>query len=202
MKLLGRRSIAILITVVVVIVATLLGVYSTTGRYTREVEALFYDGIYLEDQGFTQRGINSHLENSANAALGLATLLESYPELSGYAESLLTARRDLMAAGSISAKEQAALEMRDGFINLLETARDVDLIERDKEAAAKFYSTFNGALIAISDSRYNDAVSAHINAQNAVLRLIGYFISADQPAFFTKLSPLYFGEPTWLWERS
>jgi len=184
MKLLGRRSIAILITVVVVIAATLFGVYNTSGRYTREVEALFYDGVYLKDQGFIQPGINSHLENCANAALGLATLMEGYPELAGYAESLLTARRELMSAGSVSAKERATREMTDGFTRLLEAAGNVDLTGREKDAATQFDSTFNGALIAISNSRYNDAVSAHINNQNAVLRLIGYLLSADQPAFF------------------
>ena len=184
MKLLGKRSIAILITVVVVIASTLLGVYNTSGRYARQIEKMFYDGVFLSDQGFTQPGINTHLENGANAALGLATLLEKHPELSKSTETLLSARRELMSADGVAQKEQAANKMRDGFIDLLDAARDADLSERDKDAATQFYSVFNGALIAISNSRYNDVVGDHLNSQCALMHLAGNFVSAKQPHSF------------------
>lgn len=188
-----------MITVAVAVAATLFGVYSTANRYTHEIEAMFYDGVYLKDQGYTQPGINSHLENSANAALGLAALLKNYPGLSGYTEQLLSSRRALLDSGSIEDKSLAYWQMNSSFLTLLLNARDVDLSEKDKEDARRFYSVFNGALSAVSDSKYNEKVNDHVGAQSALLRLIGYFLKASEPEPFRVL-PISNAELSWLWE--
>jgi len=184
MKLLKKRKNAVLITIVVVIAATLYGVYTTEGRYSRDIEAMFFDGVFLEEQGFTQPSINSHLEKSANAALGLATLMENYPGLAGRADALLSARRELLAAGNITQKERAALKMRDGFIDLLNAAKKMDLTEREIDSATQFYSTFNGAMIAINNSRYNEIVGDHLDSQCSILRQISKILPANQPHSF------------------
>jgi len=200
MKVLGNRGVAVIITVVVLIFATLFGVYRSAGRVTREVEAMFYDGVYLREQGFTQPGINSHLVNCANAALSLATLMEGYPELSGRVEELLSARREFMAAESIMLKGSATREMRDSFIRLLEAARGVDLSDRDKEAAAQLYATFNGALIAAFNSRYNEVAVERISSQSAILRYLGYSVGAKQPTAYWNVPPFSLVDSTWSWD--
>jgi hypothetical protein len=200
MKVLGNRGVAVIITVVVVIFATLIGVYRSANRVTREVEAMFYDGVYLREQGFTQPGINSHLVNCANAALSLATLMEGYPELSGRVEDLLSARREFMAADSIMLKGSATWAMRDSFFHLLEAARGVDLSDRDKEAAAQLYATFNGALIAAFNSRYNDVVRERVSSQSAILRYLGYSVGAKQPTAYWNVAPFSTVDLTWSWD--
>ena len=185
MKLLKKRKFAILLTIIVAIIATMIGVYSTSVRYTRDVEAMFYSGVEHKGEGYTQPGISSHLDNCVNAALNLATVLEKYPELAGKSEDLLSARRDLLAAVKISDKSSAYINMRTAFNDLLNAAVSVDLTERDMTATAQHFLLFNGAANAMSNSRYNEEVVGYLNGRSALMRFIGTFVPTREPEFFS-----------------
>ena len=188
MKVLKSRKAAILITVVIAILATLLGVYRTSNKYTRDIEAMFYDGVYLKSEGYTQPGIESHLNNAANAALGLATLMETYPELEFQVEKLKSARRGLLAAETISEKNIAFLEMRERYIDLdnasLNEGLNLGISERDIIAVSQYDSTFFGALNALSASGYNDEVMEYLNSRSFLTRLLVVFTPAREPEYF------------------
>jgi len=197
MKLLKNRKFAILLTIVIAVLATLFGVYKTSVRYTRSVEAMFYDGVYLSNDGYTQPAISSHLENSANAALGLATLMGSYPELADKAGEIISARRDLLAAGSISDKSSANLKMNGFVIELLDAAMSANLTDRDKNAASQYYSTFIGASNAIANSSYNVKVADYMNGRSILMRIIGAVLPVKTPDFFN--SAAFSDALTWPW---
>ena len=177
-----------MITVAVAVAGTLSGVAGTANRMTRDVEAMFYDGVYLKDEGYTQPGINAHLNEAANAALGLATIMRSYPELADKAEALITARRELIAAEKISEKRSASMEMWAGFYELTEAAGNVSsktgISDSDMAAAFKYSDTFRGAYNAISRSAYNYRVAEYLNGRSVLTRFIGAFISAREPDYF------------------
>lgn len=189
MELLRNRKIAILITVVAAILATLLGISGTANRDSRDVEAMFYNGVYLKDEGYTQPGIDSHLNNAANAALGLATILEKYPELESQAGELIRARWDLIASAGIGEKSAANLEMCDRFYNLLDatvnTWLSVPITDRDSDALAHYSETFRSASNTISSSRYNDEVAAYLGSRSFIVRVIGIIVPIKEPDYFT-----------------
>ena len=185
MKLLKNRKIAILFTVVVAIIATMTGVYTTAAKNTRNIEAMFYDGVYLKDEGYTQPGAALHVSSCANAALGLATMMKDHTGFSGKAEELLSARRELMDAGSVRETSMYFREMRDRFQELSGAAVNANLSERDMEAVLQHQSTFTGASTALLHSRYNDEVTDYLSGQSALMRIIGTFVSMKEPAYFT-----------------
>lgn len=198
MRIFGDRKIAILITVVVAVLATLFGVYRTSNRNKREIEAMFSDGVFIEDGGYTEPGIASHLSNAADAALGLATITANYPEFAEKADELTLARRDLLTANGISGKGSAFLVMSNCFYELFMSAANTktpgqvsDLSARDLEAAKSYCRTYDGASIAILNSGYNDKVAEYLEGRSMLNRLIGLLVFAKQPAsFVTPYIPL------------
>ena len=184
MKFLKNRKTAILITVVTAIIATLIGVYKTSGRDTRDIEAMFYDGVYLKDDGYTQASIDSHLGNSADAALGLATIMEKRPELADKAAALLSARRELIAAESISGKSAAYSGLVSCFDELIRAALSAELTDRESGAAAEYVSTFNGAGKAMLGSGYNKMVMEYLDGRSPFIRIISVFIPVRSPDTF------------------
>jgi len=183
MKLLKDRKIAIILTVLIAVLATMLGVYKTSASNTRDIEAMFYDGVYIEDGSYTQPGINTHIGNVADAALGLATLL-SYPEFKTEAEALLSARRDYNASRRISDKNAAYKEMGDLITRLCNAAQNAGLTERDMIAVAQYYSTYTGAAAAIKNSQYNTEVWKYLDKRSALMRTIGLFVPTREPEYF------------------
>jgi len=184
MKLLKNRGIAITITVVIVIASTLFGIYSSANRVTRDIEATFYDGVFLEHEGRLQPALNTHLENASNAALGLGTILGNYPDLADKARALLSVQGEVVSATSISSKEAAARDLRDIFAELMVSTETVSLDERDSTAMEHHAATFRGAFSAMHNTHYNIAAEERLSEQSPIFRIISDFLSADQPEFF------------------
>ena len=162
MKFLKNRKIAILITVVVAVAATLIGVNRSLSRLSRDIEQMFYDGVYLESEKRQQQSIDSQIEKISATALNLATLLENHPGLESESASVLNARKDLINAGSIRDKGSALSKLENAF-NGLVTATDSipDLGERESAALAEHRKTYDGASIFIEGSlapEYNSKV--------------------------------------------
>jgi len=182
--LLKNRKTAILITAIVAILATLLGVRGSLNRLARDVEAMFVSGVYLEDEKFTQPGIYAHLENRAASALALATALESYPELKAETENLLTARRGLMNANTIKDRYAANESLQQAFTALEEKAGKLSLSGRDKETLEMHASDFSGARTAIMDSRYNAAAASYLDGVSILARILRPFVFVKPPQAF------------------
>ena len=173
-----------MITVVVAAVATLIGVNRSLTRLSRDIEQTFYDGVYLESEGYTQPGIALQLNNHANATLGLATILINYPELRDDAEEVLRLRRELLDADSISDKSLAYMMMSRAVYSLTQASSEVDLSERDMEAIAQYSSTITGAEIFIRDSAYNQTLSSRWNEQSFFARVIRFLAPVKEPESF------------------
>jgi len=184
MKLLKDRKFAILITVVVAVLATLFGVYRTSSRGAGRVEAMFFDGVFLQERGFTEPGIESHLENSADSVLSLTSVFGNYPELADKNEALVEARRNLLGASGVAGKSDAFFEMWKMYDSLLDAAESVSLSERDSAAVSQLSESFRGALIAIRNSAYNDKVIEYRDGRSIFTVLIGGLVAAKIPSSF------------------
>ena len=145
MKFFKKRGNSVLIAVAVVILATFLGVYGSLARLSRDIERLFYDGVYLEEEGYTQPSINSQLENQSEAALNLASIMRNYPELDAQTDRLLSTRNDFLDSKFITGKAMHITEMQSAFYSLLRASQSSDLSERDLTAAIRYFETFSGA---------------------------------------------------------
>ena len=184
MSVLKKRKFAVLIVVVVAVLATLFGVRKSLNILARDAEAMFFDGVYLEEQRYTQPGINTHIENSAGAALGLSTIMENYAELRDDSSALLSARREFIAARSIKEKFSANEKMHIAFDSLTERAAKLDLNDRDQEALKQYSSTFYGAQTAIANSQYNQRASAFMDEASVLAHLLRPFIFVKSPQIF------------------
>ena len=184
MKFFQNRKLAIFITVVVVIFATLFGVGRSLARLSKDIEQMFYDGVYLESEGYTQPGIALQLDNHATATLGLATILIDYPELQDSAEEVLRLRRELLDAESISDKSLAFLKMSTAVRILAQASIEANLSARDMEAISQYTSTIDGAETFIGNSAYNQALSLRWNEQSFITRMISFLIPVKMPQPF------------------
>ena len=173
-----------MITVVVVIIATMLGVSISSIRYTKKIEALFFDGIYLKDEGYTQPGMYSHIRNCADAALGLATVMASRPEFAHETGALITTQQVLMDAFSLSNINSAYIRMTDSYNILISAITGIELSEREITAIERYSSLLSGAQKAMVDSRYNSAVTEYMDGRSALMRVIGLFVPTKTPHFF------------------
>ena len=184
MVFLRNRKIAVLIAVVVIILATLFGVGRSLSRLSRDIESMFYDGVYLESEGYTQPGIDSQISKHADATLGLATILTNYTELRDDAEFVLTLRRELLDAESIGDKSLAFWRMSSYVYSLTQAASNVNLTDRDLDAVSQYSSTINGAETFIRGAAYNQAVTLRWNEQSFFARIIGMFVPVREPESF------------------
>ena len=184
MKHLKNRKIAVLIAVVVIIAATLFGVGRTLSRLSRDIESMFYGGVYLETGGYTQPSIDSQVRKHADATLGLATILTNYSELHDDAEFVLKLRRELLDAEKIGDKSLAFWKMSSYVYSLTQASSAANLSDRDSDAVSQYSSTINGAETFIRGAAYNQAMSLRWNEQSFITRVISIFIPVREPESF------------------
>jgi len=186
LKLLSNRAVAILIAVVVVFSATLFGVYKTADKQTREIEAMFFDGVYRADWGARQASAYSHLVNMANAALGLAVILEKYPELSEFAEDFLSLRRDFLATESIDEMLTLRIHMwhLSRVIFSLDEEIAVFVTEKDFSDIAQYVDTITGAWYS-SDAGYSGKVEEYLESRSNIISLLSLVFPIRQPEVCT-----------------
>ena len=184
MGFLKNRKIAILIAVVVAVLATLFGVHRSLSRLSGDIERMFYDGVYLDDERYTQPGIDSQISRHAAATLDLASVLVNYPELKDSAEEVMQLRRVLLDAQGIGDKSLAFWAMSRYVNSLIQAVASVDLAGRDMEAVSVHSRTISGAEGFIRGAAYNQRVSERWNEQSALARLIGAFTPVKEPEMF------------------
>ena len=187
MTFIKKRSNAILITVAVVVIATFVSVHANLSRISSDIERMFYEGVYLEAQGYLQPSVNSQIEKQIDAALGLATIMRNYPELSATVDKLLSARVETLDAKIITYKGIVSINMQAAFYELLHAARNVGLSERDLEAATKYYESFSGAQLFVAREvgpSYNDMVAHYHVGFGFPTDIINKIVLANPPDRF------------------
>jgi hypothetical protein len=184
MRYLKNRKFAILITVVVAITAVLFGVNRSLTRLTRNIERMFYDGVYIEESKYTQPSIDSQIIKHADAALGLATILKNYPELADDAETVLKLRRELYDAKSISDKSSVFWRMSGAVYSLAQAALETDMPERDSEAVARYSATISGAETFIRNAAYNQKVSELWQETSFFAQAVRRLLPVREPEMF------------------
>jgi len=182
--MLKNRNIAILIAAIIIILATLFGVGSSLNSLARNVEEMFYDGVYMEAAGFTERSINNHLGVLEQAVLDTSSLFANHPELSSEAEALRYARRELVDAQSISEKYSAYQSIQRASSAFISKANTVELSEREKESLVQFQSTLTGTTGAIQRSEYNVRARGFMDEASMFARLLRPFVFVTAPQAF------------------
>ena len=155
MSKLQNRKIATLIAAVAIIAATLLGTMVSLNRAASKVEDTFYSGVYLKSEGYTQPGIDAHLNSRIAAANGMLAIIGTYSELDAETVAFRAARENLINAERPAQKGRANDAMQQSFIALRDAAEEIEMSARDISDLDKFYTTFNGAQAAILGSGYN-----------------------------------------------
>lgn len=155
---LKKRSSAILIAVIVIILGTLFGVHRSVGSETSKIEAQFYNGVYLKQENYTQPGINAQLEKRADAVLGLVTIANKFSDLASLTSSLRQARQELLDADGITDKYLANEKIQTAYKELSVSLSRMSLSSTEMAATTKYSQTLDGAQSAIKNSDYNKVV--------------------------------------------
>lgn len=193
MTFLKKQSTAITITVIVAVLFSFIGCSLSLSRQAGKVEDMFTDGVFLEEENYMQPSIQSQLDNSADAVLGLITVCNHYSELQLEAKALAEARQDLLDAKSPNEKYIAYTHYYRTASDLAELLKDgtiitdgeliVELTEDDYEAFKSYASTITGANGVIEKSEYNKKVTEFIRTRKTFpANIFGIF--ADEPDYF------------------
>lgn len=161
---LKKRSSAVLIAAIVIILGTLFGVHRSVNSETAKIEAQFYDGVYLKTEKYTQPSISSQLDKRVDAALGLVTIANKYGDLSGVTDDLRQARQEILGADSIAAKFSANEKMQTAYQKLSAALDQMSLSTNEMAAASQYRGTLDGAQGVIQKSAYNSLVSDYRNS--------------------------------------
>ena len=184
MKIFLNRGFAVVICVVVIIFATLLGLRGSLNRLARDVEAGFFMDVVYDESGRPQPGINWHLNNRMACALGFAALMEKHSELADDAEVLLSARRGLLDARSISQKFSANEVMQRAFVDLADKAKGSGLSQNEKDDIEQYTSTFLGAQAAIQNNLYNQKAQSFMDKSSYLAQLLRPILFIRSPQVF------------------
>ena len=191
MAFLKNRNIAVLIAVAAIVLATLFGVHRSLSSLSGDIERMFFDGVYLESEGYKQPSINSQIERMSAAALDIASLFQNHPDLNAASEAVFETRRELLNAESFSDKSRALTNMENAVVVLVSTvSRKADSSERDFEAAGQHWRTFEGASSYIEDTlapAYNSKVDSFYSQRS----LIAALISGTAPEYFRWVAASY-----------
>lgn len=183
MTFLKKQSTAIIITIVVAIVFSFIGSTRSLSKLSGEVEAMFTEGVYIEDENYMQPSIQSQLDKRIDAALGLMTVANHYPELEDEVKPFRGARGELIDAVETSRKFLANEALSKTGADLIAALDTVELSNDDSEAADSYISTFNGSQGVIEKSEYNGKVSEYIRTAQAFPANIFGFL-AHKPEYF------------------
>ncbi|UOO37006.1 hypothetical protein IZU99_06935 [Oscillospiraceae bacterium CM] len=171
MDILKKRPVAWLVVLVVIVFGTLYGVHRSVSAASQKIEATFYNGVYLENEKYTQPSIQSQLDKRSEAALGLVTLGSRFGALEAETGALRAARQNLLSAQTISQKYTANTQLQSAYQVLYAALAAQDLGDRT-EAASYYASVLGGAQAVIQNSAYNGAVAAYRNMTLAAFPVV------------------------------
>ncbi len=180
-----KRTGALLLTAIMVLVSTGVSVNVKLGNKIQAVNESFYEGLY--SQGYPQKGIGAHLDNICTYADGLITIANNYDIDT---EELEYDTEDLKMGRTYSPYSASYLyycyDELCGQIDALErllAARE--LSERDAEGVEKYLTNINGAKSAIASSSYNEEVRDFLRRYDRFpTDLMAELANLDMPEYF------------------
>ncbi len=156
-KFLSTRAGALLLAVVVIIVSVLLNTRVNLSAKVREVTNGFYDGVYVESDGYKHSSISQQLDMRAAAANGICSLASSFDGLDTQVKALRDARTTLLETDTIAGKYKANLALQEAWDILIYAMSDLDM-GANTAAFETYKSNFAGAQNVIDQAGYNESV--------------------------------------------
>lgn len=151
MEFFKNRTVARFITIIVIILATLIGAGSSLRRLRKEAEDIFYLG---EDRDGT--GIQHDLEMIMSYSYNLTTVASRYMDAEHSLISAVRKNRDTLAqAETPGQKYEAAQNLLQAVTELYTYMGSLPLSESDQKFRNSLYADINSHNIIISRSTYN-----------------------------------------------
>ena len=186
MTLLKSRKFCVPAAVILCIVSLLFGVHKSVAREVREIENSFYEGVYLEDENYTQPALSEQLSNRASAALGIITIAANYDDMKTETDALRDARNGLLEAESIPKKAYYNDKLENAYKAVGEKLSAASLDENEASALSDYAATMSGAMGVIEKSAYNASVSEFVNETMRAfpLNILKGISFCDTPDYF------------------
>lgn len=185
MKVLKKPVVAVLLCAVIVIASTLGNVNRLFGAKCQKITDGFYNGVEVD--GFTQKGINIHLQNISGYVDGLTTIARrngvdctAIEAASDQFKSVLRADKPSISSlyGSYTALmlEEAELETALGR---------VALDERDTEGFNTYRDNIKGAVSSVASAGYNESVRSFLGKYDRFpTDTLAALAGVDYPEYF------------------
>lgn len=183
-----NRRIAVIVLLLVMVFSTFFGVGRSLQKEASDIAGHFESGAYNEEGKYTEKSIQSHLNNRVNAANGLLTLSGQFSGVVPAAENLSEARLALIGAGTPSEKYAANEDMSVYSEQLCEVLENMALSSDQQEMLDYYISAMRGAQSAIEKLSYNKEVDEFYN------RTLRSFPASLFTSFIDIEGPEYFGE--------
>lgn len=166
-KFFSKRSGAITIAILVILLSTYFGAYRSLGVAVREIKDGFSDGVtYTDDSGSTylHKSVRSQLINRAEASTSLVSLANNFPEVEAETAALRSASNNIKGLiygnGTPSELCSANKELDRCFYALFSEIENLELDGRDKTNLDAVKNEMSGAAGEIENSGYNESVRA------------------------------------------
>ena len=185
MNLSTNRFLAVIVLVCVVVIFTPIGVIRSVSALASDIEEGFYNGVYNDEEGYTEKSIQSHLDNRANAANGLLTLSSQLGITDSAYNDLQSARYALIDSVTISDRFSANELIAKHSEEVYDLISGMELTEDQQQMLDYYMQTLRGAQTAIEGLSYNDTVSEFYDKT-----LKTFPVSLFSP--FLKTGPEYF----------
>ncbi len=161
MSVLKNRKFAWCVLVAVVILFTFFGIRRSLSKLSAETENMFYNGVYLEKEGYTSASIETHLQKRIEASLGMITVASNYDGLKSLTDDLRAAREELMDADTISEKYDANVKLEAALNAVTKKLDSVGVSPSDLDDYSDYSSTLSGAQYAINSNACNSKVDEY-----------------------------------------
>lgn len=185
MSFFRKKSVAVLLTVIIVLVATLLSFNIRFGGKCKDVINGFYDGVYYN--GEVQESCASHLRKIIGASEGVSDIAKAY--------NIDTAHLDY-AIENLTMSFNYSYDMMShiyySFTDLVKEEKDMQSRLKDKELTAEqiealnnYTSIITNESLAIDTSGYNESVREFLrNYDRFPVSFLAPFANVHLPEYF------------------
>lgn len=163
MSFFSKRSVAIIVSVILIISSTLLSTHVKLGKKADEITEGFYNGISYD--GYLHPAVFTQLKNISSYCLGVSTIASEY----GIDTSALKEARDHLET-NLSENSGSIKELYLNYSELVPIANQIfnelgtkTLNERDQLGYSEYKTNYDGAISTIEESGYNESVTDFLN---------------------------------------
>lgn len=185
MSILKKRSVALLLAVLIVLGSSAATVSAKINKKSDEVSSLFYSGVKYE--GFKHKSISSQLSQITAAADGLVTIASNYGLDT---DSVTSANRGMKSALSEGGNSFGAFyslydELLIELNKLIYGMQAAELSERDFSGLEQYSAVLKGAGSVIEQAGYNESVREYIDDMSGFpSRIFINLLNIDLPETF------------------